>query len=77
MTAGIAIGVMSGVGMTLTLAAFAYLGSAVVLPFSVTTPVLLMLVIGHFAYHERLGRSQLAGCIIGVISVLLLALGSG
>ena len=77
MTAGIAIGAMSGVGMALTLAAFADLGSAVVLPFSVTTPVLLMLVIGHFAYREHLGRLQLAGCIIGAMSVLLLALGGG
>jgi drug/metabolite transporter (DMT)-like permease len=77
MTAGITIGAMSGIGMALTLAAFADLGSAIVLPFSVTTPVLLMLVIGHFAYEERLGRTQMAGCIIGAGSVLLLALGSG
>jgi drug/metabolite transporter (DMT)-like permease len=63
--------------MALTLAAFAHLGSAVVLPSRCTTPVLLMLVIGHFAYRERLGRTQLAGCIVGAGSVLLLALGSG
>ena len=74
---GVAVGVMSGAGMLLTLAAFAHLGSAIVLPFSVTTPVLLMLVIGHFAYHERLGRAQLSGCLVGALSVLLLALGSG
>ncbi len=74
--AGAAIGSMGGIGMLLTLAAFAYLGSAVVLPFSVTTPVLLMLVIGHFAYGERLDRPQLAGSLVGALSVLLLALGS-
>ena len=77
MLSGVAVGVMSAVGMMLMLAAFAQLGSAIVLPFSVTTPVLLMLVIGHFAYREHLGRAQLAGCLVGALSVLLLALGSG
>ena len=75
--AGTLIGAMSGAGLLLTLAAFAYLGSAIVLPFSVTTPVLLMLLIGHFAYREHLARAQLAGSLIGALSVLLLALGSG
>jgi drug/metabolite transporter (DMT)-like permease len=74
--AGVAIGAMSCIGVALTLAAFAYLGSAIVLPFSVTTPVLLMLVIGHFIYRERLSRAQWAGCLVGTLSVLLLAVGS-
>ena len=74
--AGVAVGCMSGVGLLLTLAAFEYLGSAIVLPFSVTTPVLLMLAIGHFVYRERLSRPQLAGSLIGALAVLLLALGS-
>jgi drug/metabolite transporter (DMT)-like permease len=74
--AGATIGAASAAGMLVTLAAFAHLGSAVVLPFSVTTPVLLMLVIGHFVYRERLSRAQLAGSLVGALAVLLLALGS-
>jgi drug/metabolite transporter (DMT)-like permease len=74
--AGVATGCMSALGLLLTLAAFAYLGSAIVLPFSVTTPVLLMLVIGHFVYREHLARPQLAGSLIGALAVLMLALGS-
>ena len=39
-------------------------------------PVILVLLIGHFLYHERLDRLQLAGSLAGVAAVLLLALGS-
>ena len=74
--AGVSIGLMSAIGMLATLTAFRYLGSAIVLPFSVTTPVLLMLVIGHFAYRERLSRPQFAGTLVGALAVLLLALGN-
>ena len=74
--AGIGVGVLSGIGILLTLAAFEHLSSAIVLPFSVTTPVLLMLLIGHFAYREHLDPRQWAGSLVGALSVLLLALGS-
>jgi hypothetical protein len=46
------------------------------LPLPVTTPELLMFVIGHFVYREHLARPQLAGSLFGALAVLMLALGS-
>jgi drug/metabolite transporter (DMT)-like permease len=74
--AGLAIGGMSVVSISLTLSAFQHFPAAIVLPFTVTSPVLLMLIIGHFGYRERLNARQLSGTLVGAASILLLALGS-
>jgi drug/metabolite transporter (DMT)-like permease len=74
--AGLTIGAISGVGMLVTLAAFRHFSSAVVLPVTVVTPVVLVLLIGHFIYHERLGRLQAGGSVVGIGSLLLLTFGS-
>lgn len=74
---GLAIGSLTGLLMPLSLKAVGYLGSAVVFPITVTVPVIAVLIIGHFLYHEKLDRLQLAGSLTGVFAVLLLALGSG
>jgi drug/metabolite transporter (DMT)-like permease len=74
--AGLTIGAVSSTSMLVTLAAFKYFSSAVVLPVTVVTPVVLVLLIGHFVYREHLGRGQTIGSIIAVISLMLLSIGS-
>jgi drug/metabolite transporter (DMT)-like permease len=74
--AGITIGAVSSTGMLVTLAAFKYFSSAVVLPVTVVTPVVLVLLIGQVVYKEKLSRLEAAGSVTAVLSLLLLTLGS-
>lgn len=73
---GMAIGICTGLSMPLNMMVVRSIGPAVAWPVTVTTPVLIMLAVGQFAYKEHLSRTQWAGCLIGTLSVVLLACGS-
>jgi len=74
--AGIFIGIVTSLGMFLTLVLIRLVGAEIVLPVTVASPIILMLLIGHYVYHERLSRYAVIGCIVGALSVALLAYGS-
>jgi drug/metabolite transporter (DMT)-like permease len=73
---GMALGVSNAVGLPLTLLAFRHLGSEIVLPVSVTTPMVLVMVLGSVLYRERLTRLTWAGCLLAAFSVGLIGYGS-
>ena len=70
---GLLIGTINAVVLPLTVAAIGRLGAHIVLPVTVASPILLVLVIGRVFYGERLRRPVWIGCIIGSVSILLLA----
>lgn len=72
---GLLIGACNGVVLPLTVAAIQRIGSHVVLPVTVVSPMLLMLVIGRVIYGERLPRTAWIACIIGGASIVLIAWG--
>ena len=52
------------------------IGAQIVFPFIIATPIIIMLLIGHFAYKEKLNRLGWAGCLLGTTGLLLLILAS-
>ncbi|NLC59253.1 MAG: EamA family transporter [Armatimonadetes bacterium] len=75
-TAGLGIGSVNALLGPVGLAAMHHVGAEVMLPVSLVTPIVVMLLVGHFAYRERLDRLGWAGSLAGLASVALLALGS-
>jgi len=49
------------------------IGAETVFPFVVASPIILMLLVGHFVFHERLTRPAVAGCLLGTVGLVLLA----
>lgn len=72
---GLLIGVCNGVILPLTIAAIERIGSHVVLPLTVASPMILMLVIGRIFYRERLRRAAWIACVVGGASIALVAWG--
>jgi len=69
-------GVFQGVVQVGTMAAI-YLaiprvGAETVYPFVVASPIILMILVGHFVFHERLTRPAVAGCLLGTVGLVLL-----
>ena len=52
----------------------ARLGAQIVFPYVIATPIIIMLMVGHFVYKDRLGRLAWAGCLLGAIGLVLLFL---
>lgn len=73
---GIILGISSTVGLPLTILAFGKLGAEVVLPVSVTSPMVLVMVLGIVVYGERLSRLMWAGCLMAALSVGMIGYGS-
>lgn len=76
MLGGILLGVGNVLGLPLTLAAFPYLGSEIVLPVTVTSPMIIVLLLSAAVYRERLDRWTWAGCCLAALAVGLMAWGS-
>ncbi|MFA5863507.1 MAG: EamA family transporter [Phycisphaerae bacterium] len=70
---GIFMGIINGFLLPLTFAALKQFSVEVVFPITVTTPMILMLLMGHFLYREYLTKTTLAGCCLGILSVGILA----
>jgi len=75
MLAGMANGILSAVIGAATLSALNYVGPEVVFPFTVATPVILVLILGQFLYHEHLDRPAWLACFLGVGGLVGLSLG--
>jgi len=72
MAAG-ALGGINGADMPLTILSINLMGSQVVLSVTVATPILLVLIIGKVFYGEHVSGRAWAGCVLGAISVAVLA----
>ncbi len=70
---GIVQGFVQVSTMTCVLLAIPRIGAEKVFPVTVASPIILMLIIGHFVFHERITRSALAGCVLGAFGLVLLA----
>jgi drug/metabolite transporter (DMT)-like permease len=71
---GLLLGVMNATMQPLTLYSMKEFGAQVVLPVSVATPIVLILIIGRIYYKERLSLLALFGCLVGAVSVTVLAI---
>lgn len=71
-------GIITGMVQVITafaiLVGTARLGAQIVFPFVIATPIIIMLMVGHFAYKDRLGRLAWAGCLLGALGLVLLVL---
>lgn len=70
---GLALGVVNAAIQPLTLLTIKRMGAEVVLPIAVATPILLVLVIGRVFYKERLTPMAWMACVLGALSVAMLA----
>lgn len=76
LTGGIALGVSNTIGFSLTILAFKEVGAEIVLPVSVTSPMILVTLLGVLVYGERLSRLTWTGCGLAVLSVAAIGYGS-
>jgi drug/metabolite transporter (DMT)-like permease len=72
---GVIFGAVNGAVLPLTLVTIRQLGAEVVLPVTVATPILLVLVIGRVFYKEHLSTAAWIGCVLGALAVAALAYG--
>jgi drug/metabolite transporter (DMT)-like permease len=70
---GIVQGVLQVSTMACVFLAIPRIGAEIVFPFVVASPIILMLFVGHFVFHERITRPALAGCVLGTLGLVLLA----
>lgn len=73
---GVGLGMANAAGLPITIMVFKQLGAEIVLPVSVTSPMILVLILGVVAYKEQLSRLTWAGCLMAALSVGLLGYGS-
>jgi len=72
---GIVLGAVNAASLPLTLLTIRSLGAEVVLPVTVATLILLVLIIGRVFYRERLSAAAWIGCVLGALAVAALAYG--
>ncbi|MBT9147630.1 MAG: hypothetical protein DDT32_01392 [Syntrophomonadaceae bacterium] len=75
MLAAIANGVLLPIIGAATLTALNYVGPEVVFPFTAAAPLILMLILGQFLYHEYLDKLGWLACFFGVGGLVFLSLG--
>jgi drug/metabolite transporter (DMT)-like permease len=74
--AGVVIGVVNATGTPIGMTIMGSVGPEVFFPVTVAMPIIVMLIVGHFFYAERLDRRTTAGCVLAAASVALLAYAS-
>ena len=71
-------GIITGLVQVMTgfaiLVGTARLGAQIVFPFIIATPIIIMLIVGHFVFKEALDRTRWAGCLLGAFGLVLLIL---
>jgi len=77
MIAGVSVGATMSVTVPLSILVISLVGAEIALPIMVATPIIIVLLLGHFVYEERLQRGTIAACVLGAVSVALLSYGSG
>ena len=71
---GVITGIVQVITGTAVFVGITRLGSQIVFPFIIATPIIIMLTVGHFAYKDKLGRLAWAACLLGALGLILLAL---
>jgi len=71
---GIVQGVLQVTTMVCVFLAIPRIGAEKVFPFIIASPIILMLPVGYFVFHERITRRALIGCLLGTGGLILLAL---
>ncbi len=74
MKAGFLNGVLLTGIVIATLTALHYAGPAIVFPFTVAGPIVLVLLLGKFFYHEHLDRFGWLACLFALFGLLSLSL---
>ena len=74
---GIAAGIVQAAAGPLIFIGIRRLGPQIVFPFVIATPIIIMLMLGHFAYKDALGRLGWAGCLLGALGLVFLFLAKG
>jgi drug/metabolite transporter (DMT)-like permease len=69
---GVTLGVVNGGVLPLTMITIRQLGAEVVLPVTVATPILLVLILGRMFYKEHLSTAAWGGCVLGALAVAAL-----
>ncbi len=77
MIAGISVGAWMSITVPMSIYVISMVGAEIALPIMVATPTVLVLLLGHFLYNERLQKMTVAACVVGSLSVALLSYGSG
>jgi drug/metabolite transporter (DMT)-like permease len=72
---GVINGLLMAIGAYATFKAMSFYGAEIVFPFTVAVPILLVLILGHFVYHERIGRVGWLASLCGVGGLVALSLG--
>jgi len=70
------LGISNTIGFSLTVLAFKDMGAEIVLPISITAPMVLVLLMGRLVYGEHLNRQAWIGCMLAVLAVGVLSYGS-
>jgi drug/metabolite transporter (DMT)-like permease len=74
MIGGFLIGILTNVALFLTLYSIKLIGAEIVFPIAVASPMVIMLIIGHFLYKEHLQLKTGIGALLAIISVILLSI---
>ena len=74
---GIGNGAMLAVSQVAVLTVLTMVGPELVFPFTVAAPMIVVLFIGQYLYHERLDRIGWMACILGTAGLLALSIGQG
>ncbi len=77
MIAGISVGAWMSLTVPMSIYVISMVGAEIALPIMVATPTVLVLLLGHFVFGERLQKMTVAACALGTLSVALLSYGSG
>jgi drug/metabolite transporter (DMT)-like permease len=70
--AGLFNGVSFVVAVPLTQVLLARISAAIVFPVAVASPIVIMLLVGHFIYRERLNAAGWVASVLGVVGIVLL-----
>ncbi len=62
-------------GLICTFASISIFGSEMTFPIVICLPIVIMLFVGRFVYHEKLDNFSLSGAVIALISIFLLTIG--
>ena len=71
---GVITGFVQVITGTAVFVGIARLGSQIVFPFIIATPIIIMLMVGHFVHKDKLGRLAWVACLLGALGLVLLAL---
>jgi drug/metabolite transporter (DMT)-like permease len=71
---GLSIGILADISLLFTILSINHIGPEIVFPVVVASPMVIMLLVGHFIYGEKLKTIPLIGAVIVIISVILLSI---